>query len=139
MQKKRTAKRQDKMYIYGRHALVEALRHTPKVIRKVFLANDLKDTELRKLLAKNTIPVNILASGKGKELVGKDAVHQGVIAVMDPSSLLISFDEFLTTLPDSRSAKIAIAILAVPDTLRVVKNSSKEMSREDGSITAMTP
>ncbi|MFA6278505.1 MAG: 23S rRNA (guanosine(2251)-2'-O)-methyltransferase RlmB [Candidatus Paceibacterota bacterium] len=100
-----------KVYVYGKHALMEALRHAPKVIRKVFLAPDLKDAELRVLLTKNNIPTAELASGKGKELVGKDAVHQGVIAVMDPTALLISFDDFLATLPTG-SAKIAVAILA---------------------------
>ncbi|MFH1178337.1 MAG: 23S rRNA (guanosine(2251)-2'-O)-methyltransferase RlmB [bacterium] len=109
-------KKQEKIYIYGKHALIEALQNVPKVIRKVFLAPDLRDTELRVLLKKNATPTAELASGKGKELVGRDAVHQGVIAIMDPSSLLVSFDEFLAILPASGpaagSAKIAVAILA---------------------------
>jgi len=100
-----------KVYVYGKHALIEALQNAPKVIKKVFLAPDLKDAELRVLLTKNNIPTHELAAGKGKELVGKDAVHQGVIAVMDPSALLVSFDDFLATLP-SQSAKTSIAILA---------------------------
>ncbi|MEK7114355.1 MAG: 23S rRNA (guanosine(2251)-2'-O)-methyltransferase RlmB, partial [Patescibacteria group bacterium] len=41
-----------------------------------------------------------------------DAAHQGVIFTMDPASLLISFDDFLATLPASGSAKIALAVLA---------------------------
>ncbi|MFA5744799.1 MAG: 23S rRNA (guanosine(2251)-2'-O)-methyltransferase RlmB [Candidatus Paceibacterota bacterium] len=97
-----------KIYMYGKHALVEALRHTPKVIRKVFLAPDLKDAELRVLLSKHTIPTAELASGKGKELVGKDTVHQGVIAVMDPSSLLLSFDDFLKTLDTKTNPSVAV-------------------------------
>ena len=106
--------------MYGKHALIEALRNAPRVIRKVFLARDMRDTELRILLAKNNIPTAELAAGKGRELVGKDAVHQGVIAIMDPTSLLISFDDFLKTLPSflpssgssTGPAKIALAILA---------------------------
>ncbi|MGD0328548.1 MAG: 23S rRNA (guanosine(2251)-2'-O)-methyltransferase RlmB [Minisyncoccia bacterium] len=125
MRPRRKEKRQEKIYIYGKHALIEALRHTPNVIRKVFLARDMRlsgqgDTELRVLLTKNNIPTAELAAGKGKELVGKDAVHQGVIAIMDPASLLISFDDFLATLPSffpssgssSGSAKTALAVLA---------------------------
>lgn len=87
-----------KIYIYGKHALIEALQNTPRVIRKVFLAPDLRDTELRALLTKHDIPTATLAVGKGNELVGRDTAHQGVIATMDPSSLLISLDEFLKTL-----------------------------------------
>ncbi|MCX6787361.1 MAG: 23S rRNA (guanosine(2251)-2'-O)-methyltransferase RlmB [Candidatus Kaiserbacteria bacterium] len=94
--------------MYGKHALVEALRNAPQVIRKVFLAPDLRDTELRILLTKNNIPTAELAAGKGKELVGRDAVHQGVIAVMDPSSLLISFDDFLKTLDTQKNPAIAV-------------------------------
>lgn len=94
--------------MYGKHALVEALRNAPKVIRKVFLAPDLRDAELRVLLTKHNIPTAELAAGKGKELVGKDTVHQGVIAVMDPSSLLISFDDFLATLDTKKNPAIAV-------------------------------
>lgn len=98
--------------MYGKHALIEALRNSPKVIRKVFLAPDLRETELRILLEKNNIPTASLSPGKGKELVGRDAVHQGVIATMNPSALLMSLDDFLATLPAAGSAKIAVAILA---------------------------
>ena len=122
MRPKRHASRgREKVYIYGKHALVEALSHASKVIRKVFLARDLRlpagkrgDTELRKLLEKNNIPTAELSHSRGKELVGRDTAHQGVIAAMDPSALLISFDEFLATLPplqSSGSPKIAVAIL----------------------------
>jgi len=57
----------------------------------------LRDAELRMLLTKNNIPTAQARVRQGKELVGKDAVHQGVIATMDPSTLLISLDEFLKT------------------------------------------
>jgi 23S rRNA (guanosine2251-2'-O)-methyltransferase len=107
-----------KVYIYGKHALVEALRNDAlpagrqaQVIRKVFLASDVRDVELRALLEKHKIPLATLAPDKGKELVGKDAAHQGVIAVMNPSALLMSLDDFLTTFPSSGSPKIAVAIL----------------------------
>lgn len=99
---------QGKIYIYGRHALVEALKNTPKVIRKVFLAPDLRDTELRGLLEKHTIPTATLTQGSGKELVGKDAVHQGVIFTMDPSALLVSLDDFLATLNVKTNPAVAV-------------------------------
>lgn len=104
-------KKKEKIYIYGRHSLIEALRSTPHVIRKVFIAPDLRDRELRALLIKHAIPTNILVSGKGKELVGREASHQGVIATINPSSLLIELNEFLATLSASKSTKIAVAVL----------------------------
>ncbi|MEK7515683.1 MAG: 23S rRNA (guanosine(2251)-2'-O)-methyltransferase RlmB [Patescibacteria group bacterium] len=100
-----------KIYIYGKHALIEALANTPRVIKKVFLAPDLRDAELRILLDKNNIKASALARGKGKELVGRDTAHQGVIATIDPHVLLISLDDFLATLPASGSPKTAVAVL----------------------------
>lgn len=102
-----------KIYMYGKHALMEALTNTPTVIRKVFLAPDLRlsgqgDTELRTLLEKHNIPVSPLVHGKGKELVGRDATHQGVIATMNSSTLLISLDDFLKTLDVKKNPAIAV-------------------------------
>lgn len=109
----------EKVYVYGKHALMEALRNAPKVIRKVFLAREMRDVELRALLEKSKIPTAELAPGRGKELVGRDTAHQGVIFTIDSTALLVSLDEFLATLPSflpssgssTGSAKIAVAIL----------------------------
>lgn len=100
--------------MYGKHALMEALQNTPRVIRKVFLSPDLKDADLRALLEKHSIPTHELAQGKGKELVGKDTAHQGVIAVMDPSLLLTTFDEFIETL-DTKANPAVVVLGEVQD------------------------
>lgn len=97
-----------KIFIYGKHALTEALTFAPQVVRKAFLAPDLKDTNLRVLLTKHEIPVATLTAGKGKELVGRDAAHQGVIATMDPKSLMVSLDDFLEKLDLSKNPAIAV-------------------------------
>ena len=112
MRPKRHTASRGKVYIYGKHALMEALQNAPRVIRKAYLAPGARDTELRVLLEKHAIPTAALASGKGKELVGKDAVHQGVIAIMDPSALFVPFEDFFAALPSAGSAKIAVAVLA---------------------------
>ena len=106
MRPKRISK--EKVYIYGKHALMEALQNTPHVIKKVFLAPDLKDVELHALLEMRNIPIAKLGAGSGKELVGRDAVHQGVIAIMDPTALLMPLEDFLTTLDLKTNPAIAI-------------------------------
>jgi 23S rRNA (guanosine2251-2'-O)-methyltransferase len=98
----------DKVYIYGKHALMEALSERPDVIKKAFLAPDLRDGDLRALLAQHSIPINELAGGKGSELAGRDAVHQGVIALMDPAKLLAGLDAFLDSLEVTNSTSVAI-------------------------------
>lgn len=100
-----------KIYIYGRHALAEALENAPQVIRKVFLSPEVRDAELHALLKKHSIPTAPLAGGRGKELAGRDAVHQGVIATMDPASLLLSLDDFLASLPSPLPKRTALALL----------------------------
>lgn len=108
MRPRRPTSSREKVYIYGKHALTEALENTPHVVRKVFLADNLRDADLRVLLEKHQIPVAPLAAGKGKELVGKDTAHQGVIAVMDPASLLIPFDTFLASLDLSKNPAVVV-------------------------------
>jgi 23S rRNA (guanosine2251-2'-O)-methyltransferase len=110
MRPKRTISRggKEKVYIYGKHALMEALTNAPHVIRKVFLAPELREPELHALLEMRNIPVAKLTASGGKELVGRDAVHQGVIAIMDPAALLMSLDEFLATLAVEKNPAIAI-------------------------------
>ena len=37
----------EKTYIYGKHALSEAINNRPSIIRKVFLSPEIEDKELR--------------------------------------------------------------------------------------------
>jgi len=110
--KQKSERSKEKVYIYGKHALMEALTNAPQVIRKVFLSPTLRDAELATLLEMRQIPTAPLAAGRARELTGGDAVHQGVVAVMDPAALLVPFETFLAELPSDKSAKIAVAILA---------------------------
>lgn len=99
----------EKIYIYGKHALQEALLHTPGSLRKVYLSRENSSPELLALLGKNKIAAAELGRDRAGELLGKDASHQGVVALVDPSALLISLEDFLQTL--DMSTRPAIAIL----------------------------
>jgi len=98
----------EKVYIYGRHALEEALVAAPHTIKKVFLTTTASDPELVAHIQKHKIAIAELKQGKGGEMVGSDATHQGVIAVMDPSSLLQDFDTFVKTLEVTEKTAVAI-------------------------------
>ncbi len=106
-QKRRSPKR-EKIYIYGLHALMEALEGAPQTIRKVFLAKGLQNEKLRAKLEDYRIPVQELKGDEGKELVGRDAIHQGVIAIMAPEKLLISLDDFLARIDLTTNPAVAI-------------------------------
>lgn len=98
----------EKVYIYGTHALVEALTNAPHVVRKVFLSQHAHSKELGALLKKHEIPVAPLSNERGTELTGRDAVHQGVIATINPSSLLVPFETFIEKLDLTKKPALVV-------------------------------
>ncbi|HQU08148.1 MAG: 23S rRNA (guanosine(2251)-2'-O)-methyltransferase RlmB [Parcubacteria group bacterium 21-54-25] len=100
--------KKEKIYIYGKHALEEALAHAPQAIRKVFLDPHIRDAHLRRLVEQVKVPVAVLKAG-GEGRVEKGAVHQGVIGVLDPSALLLPLDTFVQTL--DMSTRPALVLL----------------------------
>jgi 23S rRNA (guanosine2251-2'-O)-methyltransferase len=100
----------DKIYIYGTHALEEALLNAPHTVKKAFIAKTMPEKRLRSLLDQYDIPVQPLGVGTAGSLVGRDAVHQGVIALVEPSSLMRQFDEFIASLDLEK--KPALGLLA---------------------------
>ena len=85
----------DKTYIYGKHALEEALRNAPHVIKKVFFAPEMDDRELRELVRSKNIPISPLKNKEAGRIVGEDTPHQGVIAVANLERLMSDFDDFI--------------------------------------------
>lgn len=85
----------EKIYIYGKHALAEALAEKPEVLQKVFAADGALDKDVLARLAARGIGVSALKEQKGAMA---DAVHQGVIAVINPNKLLMTFEDFMQTL-----------------------------------------
>jgi len=100
----------EKIYIYGKHALNEALSHAPRSLRKVYLSPENSSPALLAELGRNKIAAAELSRDRAGELLGKEASHQGVIALIDPASLLISLDDFLASL--DMSTRPSIAVLA---------------------------
>jgi 23S rRNA (guanosine2251-2'-O)-methyltransferase len=90
----KSTQKDDKVYLYGKHALREALLAKPQSVQKVFLdANAEGDKELAELLKKNGIAVS--AMKQETKSLANDAVHQGVIAVINTEKLYTPLDEVL--------------------------------------------
>lgn len=99
----------DKVYLYGKHALREALLAKPACIQKVFLdQNAQDDAELMTLLVQHAISVTAMKAQEGKQKVGDDAVHQGVIAVLNIEKLYVPLDKMLATLETDTSPCIVL-------------------------------
>jgi len=98
----------EKIYIYGKHALMEALRHAPQTVRKVFLSPEVNDPELRTLLKQQDLTPGVLKTRELDHLVGRETAHQGVIAVTDPGSLILDFKEFVAGLRPTESTMLVL-------------------------------
>jgi 23S rRNA (guanosine2251-2'-O)-methyltransferase len=86
---------QEKVYLYGKHALSEALLNASHVIRKVFFAPEMRDRELSDLVRKLNIPVTVMKGKEADRMVGGDSTHQGVIAIADIGALMVDFSDFM--------------------------------------------
>lgn len=85
------------IYIYGKHAVHEALKYKPEVIKELFLREDVRDEFSRMRIPQ--IPVRIFKGDAVPKAVDKHAVHQGAIAMIDKEKLVVDFDTFLRELP----------------------------------------
>ncbi len=88
----------EELYIYGRHAVMEALSSSRKPLVKVFISPTRKDEELFAKLRKSSIPVLPLDPKKGVRGMEEGAVHQGVVGVLSTARLMVSYKEFVKSL-----------------------------------------
>jgi 23S rRNA (guanosine2251-2'-O)-methyltransferase len=87
--------REEKIYLYGKHALREAIEGNPRIIRKLFLdSNAAADSDLVKVVRANGIAFSPMK--EDKRSVDRDAVHQGVIAELDASALYVNLESVLS-------------------------------------------
>lgn len=89
--------KQEKIYMYGRHALMEALEHSPRMIDAVFLSEK-PDSDLGALLQANNITMSRF---DGKSLppgVDKNANHQGYIGRIVMGKLMQDYGDFVANL-----------------------------------------
>jgi len=100
-------KKSKPVFIYGKHALKEALSHAPHVVRKAYLAPQVDDAELRKLLAERGVPVSPFKEGAVGD-IERGATHQGVVARIEIDELMKPYEAFINGLTPS------------PDTLLVI-------------------
>ncbi len=90
------------MYMYGKHAVIEALTLRPDVVVELFLRDDIGDIP-KKLLEQVKKPSRFHGD-KVPHSSLRNAVHQGYIAKVDTERLVVPFADFvasLTVTPDT--------------------------------------
>lgn len=104
--------KEEKIYLYGKNALKEALLARPQVIQKVFLdSNARADAELMKHITVSGISVSEMKDADTSNKVSSDAVHQGVIAVIDQKNLYMSLEDVLAADGVIDGARPALVLL----------------------------
>jgi 23S rRNA (guanosine2251-2'-O)-methyltransferase len=115
----------NKTYIYGKHALNEAVNNTPNIIRKVFLSPEIEDKDLRDALKKLRIPVAVIKTKEASRMVGRETSHQGVIAIVDSYNMLVEFGDFVSRLkPDKDTALVILDELTDPHNVGAIIRSA---------------
>ncbi len=114
-----------KTYIYGKHALNEAINSRPEIIRKVFLSPEIEDKDLRDALKRLRIPVAVIKTKEAGRMVGQDTSHQGVIAIVDSYNMLVDFSDFMSELkPDASTALVILDELTDPHNVGAIIRSA---------------
>lgn len=81
------------IYIYGKHTVREALEFRPDTVAALWLRDDVRDVLPKEL----TSQVSMVETFSGRKLpvpLPEDVVHQGVIAKLDRTALLQTYEEF---------------------------------------------
>jgi 23S rRNA (guanosine2251-2'-O)-methyltransferase len=96
---------QNKIQIYGKHAVMEALQHKPDVLDKVFLAKENDDVLLRKAIKNANITPLALDFNKKEN---DDIVHQGVVAEVSANRLVTDYKKFISGLEITEDTSLLV-------------------------------
>lgn len=96
-------------YIFGKHAVSEALRFRPDVVKQIFLDLNFSDAKIIAQIEQANLaprPLNLSNPPRG---VSTKATHQGIVAGILPDQLMVSYKDFISTL--SPAVDTALLIL----------------------------
>ncbi len=88
----------DTDYIYGKHALEEALAHRPDVITEVLFSSDFRGDSLRHRVGNTDIPVHTFGAKHPPGGISPEDVHQGVVIRINTKKLVRFYDDFIADL-----------------------------------------
>jgi len=101
--------RKNKIYIYGKHAVTEALQSAPHVVDRIFLAKNIKDdTVLQSVIKKTGVTTSSLGSDKETKAVENQETHQGVVGRISLDKLIIPYADFIGGLKVSPNTALLV-------------------------------
>lgn len=81
--------------IYGKHAVEEAIEARPDIVRAVYVLTGTDYVEVSRLISKSGMVKKAVEVKKLPKGVPTDAVHQGIVAEIDTSLLMVDYEEFM--------------------------------------------
>lgn len=119
LQKEKT----DKIYIYGKHAVEEALLGRRDIVEEIFFIN--RDDRIYDIAKRYGIKITSFNENSFPRWVEEDAVHQGVIALISEKKLLKSYKEFVADLNiDKKTAIVILGELQDPQNVGAIIRSA---------------
>lgn len=102
------ASRSEVEYIYGRHAVTEALRHRPDVLSELHLAPDFDGAEILALAKAAQVSIKLLNLKNPPRGISANATHQGVVAGLMPRRLMREYRDFMSALTISPESALLV-------------------------------
>jgi 23S rRNA (guanosine2251-2'-O)-methyltransferase len=95
-------------YIFGKHAVSEALRFRPDVVKQVFLDINFSDNKIIKQIESAKLVPKLLNVNNPPRGVSAKASHQGIVAAIVPEKLMVQYKDFIQTLSNDPASAILI-------------------------------
>lgn len=95
-------------YIFGKHAVSEALAQRPDVVKQVFLDLNFSDAKIIKQVEQAKVPVAPLNLKNPPRGVSANAAHQGIVAAINPDKLMVEYKNFSKTLEANPGTAVLI-------------------------------
>lgn len=116
----------EREYMFGKHAIFEALKEKPEIIKRLFVDSEIKlDQKRIAILERSKIDIRELDIKKMSKIIGRDAVHQGLVAEINSEKLLIPYKKFIENLEiDNNSALLVLGEVQDPHNVGAVIRSA---------------
>ncbi|MBI2482183.1 MAG: 23S rRNA (guanosine(2251)-2'-O)-methyltransferase RlmB [Candidatus Vogelbacteria bacterium] len=95
-------------FIYGKHALFEALTSVPHVVERVFVVPPFNDGRLNELIKRAGISLTKVQANTLPRGIDPTVVHQNVIAEISVKKLMCQFDHFIEELMVTSSTALVL-------------------------------
>lgn len=97
-----------KVYIYGKHAVWEALVHAPKSLLKIYVDPKALDAPFKKLIKDSGVATAAFNEGKKRADMLSGAPHQDIIGQVSLHQLVTPYQQFAEKLPVSPHTSLVL-------------------------------